>query len=129
MEETFRLGNISSRFARVATTDTQVLGFPIPKGASVSFNPYVGEKPLEIPEELRSQTSRQSKENFRSFWDTNGMDEWVPERWIAEDGSFDPRMFPRLAFSAGPRVCYGTFLSFPYSSSCPRNCTLTMGLL
>lgn len=108
IEETLRMGNVSSRLVRVATTDTTVLGHFIPKGAQVVCNPYVGgEKPLYTPEELRSNTSRQSKDNFQSHWDPNCMDEFIPERWLEEDGSFNPRMFPRLAFSAGPRVCYG----------------------
>lgn len=108
MEETLRMGNVSSRLVRVATTDSTVLGYAIPKGAQVVCNPYVGGgKPSDIPEELRSDTSRQSKDNFRFHWDPNCMDEFVPERWLEEDGSFDPRKFPRLAFSAGPRVCYG----------------------
>lgn len=107
MEETLRLSTIASRLSRVATMDTEILGFHIPKGASVTFSPYVGRKPWDIPEERRSKLSQQSKDNFRFQWDPRGMDEWEPERWLAEDGSFDPRKFPRLAFSAGPRVCYG----------------------
>ena len=107
MEETLRHSTIASRLARVATTDTEVLGFRIPKGASVTLSPYVGAKPMDVPEELRSRTSQKSKNNYQSFWDPQGMDDWEPERWLAEDGSFDPRKFPRLAFSAGPRVCYG----------------------
>ena len=57
MEETLHVGKITSRLARAAVTDTEVLGY-IPEGALVTLNPYVGGKPLDIPEELRSKTSR-----------------------------------------------------------------------
>ncbi|KAI0857699.1 putative cytochrome P450 oxidoreductase [Xylaria cubensis] len=111
MEETLRFSTIASRLARTVTTDTTVLGFQIPKGASVTLSPYVGGKPWDIPEEVRSRTSQQAKNNFQSHWDPEGMDNWEPERWLADDGAFDPRKFPRLAFSAGPRVCYGKILA------------------
>ena len=121
MEETLRVGKITSRLARIAVADTEVLGYSIPEGASVTLNPYVGGKLLDIPEELRSKTSRQSKDNFQSHWDPEGMDQWVPERWLAEDESFNPHSFPRLAFSAGPRVCYGMlFFIHGYRSLCLR---------
>ncbi|THC93336.1 hypothetical protein EYZ11_007192 [Aspergillus tanneri] len=108
MEESMRAANTSPRLVRRTTTDTQVLGYSIPKGVSVLLNPYIGTQPLDIPEHLRSETSRNSKGNFESYWDVSGMDDFQPERWLAEDGSFNPRQFPCLTFSAGPRMCYGT---------------------
>ncbi|KAH8756468.1 putative cytochrome P450 oxidoreductase [Hyaloscypha finlandica] len=114
MEESIRAANTPPRLVRTTTTPTQVLGYPIPKGTSVLLNPYIGTKPLDIPEGLRSDTSRSSKGNFESHWDPSGMDNFEPERWLAEDGSFNPRQFPRLAFSAGPRMCYG----MSHSMSC-----------
>lgn len=107
MEESMRAANTSPRLVRRTTTDTQVLGYSIPKGVTVLLNPYIGTQPLDISEHLRSETSRNSKRNFESYWDVNSMDDFQPERWLAEDGSFNPRQFPRLAFSAGPRMCYG----------------------
>ncbi|KAL4814756.1 cytochrome P450 [Aspergillus spinulosporus] len=111
MEESMRAANTSPRFVRRTTTNTQVLGYSIPKGVTVFLNPYVGTQPLDIPEHLRSETSRNSKDSFESYWDVNGMDDFQPERWLADDGSFNPRRFPRLAFSAGPRMCYGRNLA------------------
>lgn len=107
MEESMRAANTSPRLVRRTTTDTQVLGYPVPKGVTLLLNPYVGTQPLDVPEHMRSETSRSSKGNFESYWDVNGMDEFHPERWLVEDGSFNPREFPRLGFSAGPRMCYG----------------------
>ncbi|KAA8642498.1 uncharacterized protein ATNIH1004_011443 [Aspergillus tanneri] len=111
MEESMRAANTSPRLVRRTTTDTQVLGYSIPKGVSVLLNPYIGTQPLDIPEHLRSETSRNSKGNFESYWDVSGMDDFQPERWLAEDGSFNPRQFPCLTFSAGPRMCYGRNLA------------------
>lgn len=119
IEEFVRLGNIHPRLVRIATVDTQVLGYPIPKGAQILSSSYVGEKPIEVPEELRSPMSQQSKDNFRQHWDPEGMDDFRPERWLDEDGKYDPKRFPRLAFSAGPRVCYGTFFVFFPTLSSP----------
>ncbi|KAK7732687.1 hypothetical protein SLS63_004942 [Diaporthe eres] len=110
MEEAIRMGNIHPRLVRIATVDTSILGYPIPKGAQVVSSSYVGEKPLEIPEAERSKRSQQSKVNFRKYYE-DGMDKFMPERWLGQDGEFDSHQYPTLAFSAGPRVCYG---------SCPR---------
>ncbi|KAK8079183.1 hypothetical protein PG994_002990 [Apiospora phragmitis] len=111
MEESIRAANTSPRLVRMTATDTQSLGYPIPKGVTVFLNPYIGTKPLDIPEGLQSDTSRASKDNFESYWDPRGMDDFEPERWLNDDGSFNPRKFPRLAFSAGPRMCYGRNLA------------------
>lgn len=108
MEEAIRLGNIHPRLVRIATVDTQILGYPIPKGAHVVSSSYVGKKPLDIPEEKRSKRSQQTKVNFRKHYE-DGMDAFVPERWLNEKGEFDSHQYPTLAFSAGPRVCYGRF--------------------
>lgn len=95
---------------RVAVRDTKVLGCPIPRGAQVLSSSYVGERPLEVAEARRSRRSQQCRNNFQAHWDPRGMDDFVPERWLAgEDGHrYEPKSFPRMAFSAGPRVCYGT---------------------
>jgi cytochrome P450 len=108
MEEAIRLGNIHPRLVRIATVDTQILGYPIPKGAHVVSSSYVGEKPLDIAEDKRSKRSQQTKVNFRKHYE-DGMDAFVPERWLDEKGEFDSHQYPTLAFSAGPRVCYGEF--------------------
>lgn len=109
MEESLRVANTSPRLVRRATCDTEVLGYPIPKGASVFLNPRVGKAPIDILERVRSETSRKEAGNFASHGDPSGMDDFVPERWLAADGAFNPRTLPRLAFSAGPRMCYGKF--------------------
>ena len=106
-----RLANIVPRLVRVATVDTQVLGYPIPKGAHIVCSSYVAEEPFQIPEGLRSPRSQDSKSNVRSLYDPDGMDGFRPERWLDVNGSFEPKSLPRLAFSAGPRACFGKSLS------------------
>ena len=109
LEEVVRLGNIHPRLVRIAVNDTEVLGCRNPKGAQVLSSSYVGEQPLDVPEDLRTRRSQQCKKNFKRHWDPQGMDDFVPERWLTEDGKYDPKSFPRMAFSAGPRICYGMF--------------------
>lgn len=112
LEEIVRLGNIHPRLVRIAVRDTEVLGCPVPRGAQVLSSSYVGERPLAVPEGRRSRRSQQCRSNFRAHWDPRGMDGFAPERWLAADGRYEPKSFPRMAFSAGPRVCYGTLVFF-----------------
>lgn len=70
---------------------------------------YVGNKPFPsdvVPDEVRGENSRNNKGGFKSFWQSD-MDEYHPERWLLDDGTFDAKALPRLAFSTGPRPCSG----------------------
>lgn len=109
---------------RVATRDTDVLGYPIPKGAFINCNSFVCDAPQDgVPESARSERSRRQKRSFRWFRRDGKedvgmdleMDEFRPERWLDGEGRFDVRRYPRLAFSLGPRGCFGE--SFFFSSS------------
>ncbi|KAF2271298.1 putative cytochrome P450 oxidoreductase [Westerdykella ornata] len=111
MEETLRHATISSRLARVATMNTELFGYRIPGGASVMLSPYVGAAPFNVPEAHRSLSSQRTKDNYPLLHESSDMDVWELERWLADDGSFDGRRYPRLAFSAGPRACYGKILA------------------
>jgi cytochrome P450 len=106
LEECTRHANISPRLVRVATVDTQILGYAIPKGAHVMCSPYVGEAPFDVPESLRSARAREAKYSVDSLWSPD-MGEFRPERWLDEAGNFHPTAYRRLAFSAGPRACFG----------------------
>lgn len=75
LEENFCVGKITSRLARIALADTEVLSYRIRKGASVTLNPYLGGEPIDMLEELRTKTSRQSNDNFQSHCDTRCMDQ------------------------------------------------------
>ena len=117
---------------RVATADTEVLGYHISKGAFINCNSYVCDKPLaNVKEEVRSERSRRQKSGFEWFRqgvdeekneeeeESMDMSEFRPERWLDEHGHFEPKKLPRLAFSLGPRGCFGAlpFFSRPLSIS------------
>lgn len=109
VEELVRVGNIIPEVVREATADAELLGHRIPKGATVVCSTYVAHPPFGedvVPEEVRSDSSRANKGGFRAYWEAD-MDGYHPERWLREDGSFDAKAVPKLAFSAGPRGCFG----------------------
>ncbi|TWU78561.1 hypothetical protein ED733_003365 [Metarhizium rileyi] len=110
LEECLRLANITPRLVRVATVDTQILGHPIPKGAQIMCSSYVGEAPFAIPESLRSGKCQATKDNVDAVWTPN-MEQFCPERWLDKAGHFNPKAFRRLAFSTGPRACFGKKLA------------------
>lgn len=109
IEELVRVANIVPELVRETSCDTELLGHVIPKGATVVSSLYVGNKPFTseiVPDEVRSENSRNNKGNFKSFWQSD-MGEYHPERWLMDDGAFDAKALPRLAFSTGPRPCSG----------------------
>jgi cytochrome P450 len=107
LEEVQRVANIVPRLVRIATVDTEVLGYHIPKGAHVMCNTYVAEPPFEIPESIRSKKSQESRGTVRSVWHRDNMQDFYPERWLDKRGKFDGNALPKLAFSSGPRACFG----------------------
>ncbi|KAK7743782.1 hypothetical protein SLS53_003801 [Cytospora paraplurivora] len=109
IEELVRVGNIIPEVVREASCDTELLGKRIPKGAMIVCSTYVAHKPFDentIPESARSVNSRLNKGGYGAIWQQD-MDEYHPERWMRGDGSFDAKAVPKLAFSAGPRGCFG----------------------
>lgn len=112
IEELVRVGNIIPEVVREASCDTELLGRRIPKGATVVCSTYVAHKPFgeeTVPESARSANSRLNKMGYGAVWQQD-MDEYHPERWMRGDGSFDAKAVPKLAFSAGPRGCFGKCL-------------------
>lgn len=112
IEEALRLGLIIPGQSRVALQDAEVLGHRIPKGIDVMVlcngpgflepDPFLG----RISEKDRSKSSREAKQMVGE-WDPEGMDQFKPERWLKEDGSFDPQAGPNRQFGAGERGCFG----------------------
>lgn len=94
---------------REAAVDTDLLGRRIPKGATIVFSLKVSHEPFAtdvVPDETRSESSRTNKGGYRTFWEED-IAEYHPERWLRDDGSFDAKALPKLAFSVGPRACFG----------------------
>lgn len=109
IEELVRIANVVPDLVRETPHETELLGHVIPKGTTVVSSLYVGHKPFPadvVPNEVRSESSRSNKGGFKSFWQDD-VDQYHPERWLLDDGTFDPKALPRLAFSTGPRPCSG----------------------
>ncbi|KAK7927713.1 cytochrome P450, partial [Apiospora marii] len=120
MEETLRISSIST-VARQAVVDTEILGCKIPKGTQIATQNLLYERPVAVPEESRSETSRaaHSAKRTRGGYDGPAGDDlkdFVPERWLVpgdKDGQmvFDAYALPRTAFGDGPRGCFGRRLA------------------
>lgn len=111
--ETLRMATIICAHARVARVDTQILGYPIPKGTDVFFainGPGFISPALSVDESQRSQTSQEDKMN-NVAWEDAGINVFEPGRWIEKraDGTevYNPRAGPTMPFGAGPRSCFG----------------------
>ncbi|KAF7552522.1 hypothetical protein G7Z17_g4269 [Cylindrodendrum hubeiense] len=121
MEETVRYAAVATLIVRTATCDTEILGYPIPKGVHVILpltGPSMTEPAIDIPECARSAASQNDKGRVPPWGDDIG--EFIPERWLKwECGAegiptqvFCPNAGPNLAFSAGPRQCFGKRLAY-----------------
>ena len=88
IEEVIRLGDPVPANMRVATCDTQVLGYHIPKGTEVIFptwGPSHTSPGFPVGEKMRSPTSQELGGKIGS-WDESDMHEFKPERWLKRDG-------------------------------------------
>ncbi|KAK7981987.1 cytochrome P450 oxidoreductase [Apiospora saccharicola] len=120
IEETLRLSTITT-VARQAVVDTEILGCKIPKGTQIAAQNLLYERPVTVPEELRSENSRavHSEKRTRGGYDGpagDNLQDFVPERWLVrgdKDGQmvFDAYALPRTAFGDGPRGCFGRRLA------------------
>lgn len=120
VEESLRVASVATLISRTATTDTQILGHPIPKGTSILLSltgPSLTQPAVPVPEFQRTESCQQAKDRIPSWEDDIG--EYRPERWLKFQSSeneedaevFDPRAGPNLAFSTGPRQCFGKKLA------------------
>ncbi|KAM0460834.1 hypothetical protein ACHAO4_001629 [Trichoderma viride] len=122
MEETLRYASVATLIVRMSTCDTQILGYQIPKGTDIMMTltgPSITEPALPIREMSRSLESQESKDKVLP-WEED-VSQFKPERWLKlkksadseeEEEVFDPRAGPNLAFSAGPRQCFGKKLAY-----------------
>ncbi|KAM5471942.1 hypothetical protein MauCBS54593_003349 [Microsporum audouinii] len=111
LEEILRLSNTVPLLVRVATVDTEVLGYKIPKGTHVLCNSQFTAGPYDVPENSRSPTSQMAMERSGTRFAKEDIYRYKPERWIRKDDIgneiFNPHALTRHAFSLGPRGCFG----------------------
>ncbi|KID78660.1 Cytochrome P450 monooxygenase TRI13 [Metarhizium brunneum] len=120
VEESLRIASVATLISRTATCDTQILGYSIPKGTDILLSltgPSLTEPAVPVSEPSRTAACRQAKDRIPAWGDDIGG--YKPERWLkveSRDGSdgvrvFNPYAGPNLAFSAGPRQCFGKKLA------------------
>lgn len=116
LEETLRCASVAAVIVRKTTRDTHILGYPIPKGTDVIVpltGPSLTEPGLNIAESLRSEAYHNAKDRVLAWGDD--VAEYRPERWLKRERNaagettkvFDALAGPSLAFSCGPRSCFG----------------------
>ncbi|KAK4504915.1 hypothetical protein PRZ48_002878 [Zasmidium cellare] len=119
MEEAIRHSALVSVNIRMATMDTEVLGYRIPKGTDVwmlTNGPSYCSPALQIDENERSQSSRDFKGDYDRWGKHDDLDQFRPERWLFQnekgETEFDSRAAPMHIFGAGVRGCYGKKLAY-----------------
>ena len=113
IEEINRHANTVPLLVRVATVDTDILGYRVPNGATVMCNAQFMTELQEVKEEVRSKTCRTTEEKRGRGFQTKDLEAFLPERWLTQDEHgrevFDGSALTRLAFGMGPRGCFGMF--------------------
>jgi cytochrome P450 len=115
LEEIHRCGGTTPLVDREAVVDTQLLGHFVPKGTSVAcltMGPSMMEESFQIDESRRHGSTRISHGRKPKAWNAGDVAAFKPERWIKEDGKFDPAAGPQLAFGLGTRACFGKRLAY-----------------
>ncbi|XP_053400359.1 steroid 17-alpha-hydroxylase/17,20 lyase-like isoform X2 [Mercenaria mercenaria] len=93
LHESMRLSSVvPTGIAHVASRDTEVSGYRIPKGTNVVINHW-------------------GLHHDPNAWDD--VDRFIPERYLDENGKLGPKPKSWLPFSAGTRVCLGEFVAKP----------------
>lgn len=115
IEEALRLHSVL--VTREAICDTEILGYPIPKGTTVFMitNGAGYRAPsLPIDEAKRSATSKAAPQKH---WDeTKDLLIYDPERWLVENEKsqivFDANAGPNISFGGGARGCWGRKIAY-----------------
>lgn len=116
VHEMLRWSRTTGVVTREAMCDTQILGYPIPKGAqlmiSLQGDSFMLDDKAErppIPKEQQSSYTPLQKE-----WQRKGKRGFDPNRWLTGGPGhemFDPNAGPSLPFSTGLRGCFGKRLA------------------
>jgi len=125
IEELLRHMNVQPSQQREARTDTQILGYRIPKGTEVFPIPNgasIIQPAFHIDDKLRTTACLASKDRVQP-WNEKDVAEFRPERWLkgenpqhaferwrkgdGDNVRFDAQAGPNLAFGLGLRGCLG----------------------
>ncbi|KAG8877475.1 hypothetical protein FRC20_011144 [Serendipita sp. 405] len=107
--EILRIGQVGLFISRMATCDTQILGYHIPKGTEVIL--HTGHVGIHDTVERFHSTQKESSPVDRSMssprklWHDDGR-AFYPDRWIDQHGRFEPSSSV-LPFGGGNRMCFG----------------------
>ncbi|KAJ6582654.1 cytochrome P450 [Mycena vulgaris] len=117
MYEVLRCSRTAASIDRDVMCDTVLLGYPIPKGASLQM-------PIGMVQQLESEGSKDVTDGLDSvrsassvrgrktgYWSASDAHLFNPERWLHPDGSFNANAGPWLPFSYGFRGCFGQKLA------------------
>lgn len=126
-EESLRLAGTAKGALRQAVTDTEILGYKIPKGAEVLLNMHIDRSPPcpiddDSDDAKRSPSCRAAiHKHGNGFKGPAGRDLHLfePRRWIVRDEAtgketFNAYALPSLAFGGGFRGCFGEFSFFSF---------------
>ncbi|KAG8831682.1 hypothetical protein FRC17_002772 [Serendipita sp. 399] len=107
--EILRIGQVGLFISRMATRDTQILGYHIPKGTEVILHTgHVGIHDTAArfyATEHPSSPMVQSPSSPRKLWQDDGR-AFDPDRWLDRHGRFEPSSSV-LPFGGGNRMCFG----------------------
>lgn len=94
---------------RETTVDCQVMGHVLPAGTPIALVANGPSYAAGGVSYLAKDDLGSARAKFqRGEWDdTHPMDRFMPERWLAEDGSFSWEAGPNLPFMTGVRGCVG----------------------
>lgn len=92
---------------RTARVDTSILGHAIPKGTIV-----IASAGFQHTDEHSHNGKRRV-----GYWEAGTTRQFIPERWLRLDGTFDANAGPSLPFSSGPRGCSGQKLAVGFHSN------------
>ncbi|PVF99915.1 cytochrome P450 [Serendipita vermifera] len=108
--EILRISQIGVFISRMASRDTTIMGYAVPKGTEIIL--HVGHAGLyntvANARRARALDSRRghSPKRITGLWKDDGVT-FDPERWIDEDGRFNHSAGLALPFGGGPRMCFG----------------------
>ncbi|KAH7318099.1 cytochrome P450 [Stachybotrys elegans] len=117
-EETFRFAHASGGNYRQAMVDTEILGYKIPKGATLFLSFQTMSPEFPIDENKRAPTCRAALEKSGDRMQGGAgrnLDTFNPRRWLdfnkSGDETFNPYALPMNGFGGGYRGCPGRKLA------------------